>query len=166
MTVSLKNSSKKMLCILTVALLVTSSIHAFPYEVLLIDIAEGSDREKIREYEKDARQFNELHLKGYPATKPFFNVLQMANRQVYFVFGYRGQVQGINRNNYSNTEKNLRRMRRNGDLKYPNFNWVAVEEIRLLATRIAPNLPVENFQVGKVDEEMLPCPPPFLTSSP
>ena len=27
----------------------------------------------------------------------------------------------------------------------------AVEEIRLLATRIAPDLPVENFQVGKVD---------------
>jgi tellurite methyltransferase len=27
----------------------------------------------------------------------------------------------------------------------------AIEEIRLLATRIAPDLPVENFQVGKID---------------
>ncbi len=141
-----------MLGILIVALLVTSSIHAFPYEVLLIDIAEGSDREKIREYEKDARQFNELHLKGYPAAKPFFNVLQMANRQVYFVFGYRGQVQGINRNNYSNTEKNLRRMRRNGDLKYPNFNWVAVEEIRLLLPKPdKPQLTIDYWIYVQID---------------
>ena len=121
-----------MLGILTIALLFTSSIHAFPYEVLVIDIAGESDTVKIREYEKDAKQFNELHLKGYPAAKPFFNVLQMANRQVYFVFGFRGQVRGINRSNYPNTIKNLQRMRRDGALKYPNLNWVSVEDIRLL----------------------------------
>jgi hypothetical protein len=132
MIVSVKNSSTQMLGILTVVLLFTSSIHAFPYEVLVIDIAGGSDTEKIREFEKDARHFNELHLKGYPAAKPFFDVVQMANRQVYFVFGFRGQIQGINRYNYPGTQKNLRRMRRNGDRKYPNLKWVSVEAIRQL----------------------------------
>lgn len=118
--------------ILTVVLLFTSSIHAFPYEVLVIDVAGRSDKEKIRDFEKDAEQFNKLHLKGYPAVKPYFNVLEMVNRQVYFVFGFQGRVQGIHRNNYQKTVKNLRRMQRNGSRKYPNPTWVSVEEIRRL----------------------------------
>ena len=134
-----------MLGILTVGLLFTSSIHAFSYEVLVIDIAGRSDREKIREFEKDARQCNELQLKGYPAVKPYFNVLEMANRQVYFVFGFRDRVQGIHRNNYQKTVKNLRRLRRNGIRKYPNLTWVSVEEIRrLIKTSDPPEADKQN----------------------
>ena len=58
----------------------------------------------------------------------------MANRQVYFVFGFRGEVQGIYRRNYPEAEKNLRRMKHQGVQKYPNMHWLPVEEIRRLLT--------------------------------
>ena len=74
--------------------------------------------------------------KGYFAAKPYFNVLQMANGQVYFVFGFNGDVQGIHRENYSGTVKNLRRLKNGETKKYPDRHWVPVEEIRRL--RVAP----------------------------
>jgi hypothetical protein len=120
------------LCIL----IFTSVLSATPYEVLVVDIAKAGDREKIDEFEKAAAKFNGLRHKGYLAAKPYFNVLQMANGQVYFVFGFNGDVQGIHRENYSGTVKNLRRLKIDGTQKYPEMHWVPVEEIRRL--RVAP----------------------------
>jgi len=96
----------------------------------VVDIAKTGNREKIEEFEKAAAKFNALQRQGYFAAKPYFNVLQMANGQVYFVFGFNGDVQGIYRQNYPKTEKNLRRLKTGGALKYPNMHWVPVEEIR------------------------------------
>jgi hypothetical protein len=131
-TVSLINCNPKILGLLTVMLLLTSSAAAWAYEVLVIDIAGETDTVKIEHFRADAERLNGLHLKGYPAVKPYFNVLTMANRQVYFVFGFRDRVQGIHRNNYDKTVRNLRRIRQDGERKYPNPNWVSVEEIRRL----------------------------------
>jgi len=117
-------------------LLFTPVMYATPYEVLVVDIAKTGSREKIEEFEKAAAKFNALHYKGYLAAKPYFNVLQMANGQVYFVFGFNGDVQGIHRENYSGTVKNLRRLKIDGTQKYPDMHWVPVEEIRRL--RVAP----------------------------
>jgi hypothetical protein len=107
-------------------------LSATPYEVLVVDIAKTGNREKIEEFEKAAAKFNALQHKGYFTAKPYFNVLQMANGQVYFVFGFNGDVQGIHRENYPGTVKNLRRLRIDGGQKYPSMHWVTVEEIRKL----------------------------------
>jgi len=56
----------------------------------------------------------------------------MANGQVYFVFGFRGEVQGIHRRNYPGTIKNLRSMKHQGVSKYPDMHWLPVEGIRRL----------------------------------
>jgi len=52
------------------------------------------------------------------------------------VFGFNGDVQGIHRENYSGTVKNLRRLKNDETKKYPDVHWVPVEEIRRL--RVAP----------------------------
>ena len=111
-------------------------LFATPYEVLVVDIAETGNREKIEGFKEDAVKFNALQQKGYSAAKPYFNVLQMANGRVYFVFGFKGDVQGIHRENYSGTVKNLRRLKNEGTKKYSDMHWVPVEEIRRL--RVAP----------------------------
>ena len=121
-----------MLGILSGVLLSTSSIQALPYEVLVIGISAESDEAKIQEFQKDAARLNALHLSGYPAAKAYYNVLAMTSGQVFFVFGFRGRVQGIHGKNYPNTVKNLRRMQHNGEPKYPSLKWVPVDEIRRL----------------------------------
>jgi len=113
-----------------VSLLSFSSIYASPYEVLVVDIAKRDEIEKIEEYEQYAIQFNALRGKGYLAAKSYFNVLDMVNGQVYFVFGFRDSVQGVHRENYHRTVKNLGRLKKGGVPKYPNMHWVPVEEIR------------------------------------
>jgi len=110
--------------------LFTAMVQADAYEVLVVDIAADGDNSKIEEFEKDARQFNGLHRRGYAAAKPYFNLLRMTNGQVYFVFGFRGEVQGIHRHNYPETVNNLRRLEYNGKPKYPGIHWLPVEEIR------------------------------------
>jgi hypothetical protein len=100
--------------------------------VLVVDIAKIDDTEKIDGFEEDARRFNALYRRGYLAAKPYFDVLHIANGQVYFVFGFRGEVQGIHRENYHRTVKNLRRLKNGGVQKYPNMHWVPVDEIRRL----------------------------------
>jgi len=112
------------------SLLFISPTYASPYEVLVVDIAKREETEKIEEYEQYARQFNALHRKGYLTAKSYFNVLDMVNGQVYFVFGFRGTVQGIHRENYHRTVKNLGRLKNGGAPKYPNMHWVPVDEIR------------------------------------
>ena len=102
----------------------------------MVDIAKTGNREKIEEFEKAAAKFNTLRHKGYFAAKPYFNVLRMTNGQVYFVFGFNGDVQGIHRENYPGTVKNLRRLKKAGGPMYPDIHWVPVEEIRRL--RVAP----------------------------
>ena len=113
---------------------VASIVQADPYEVLVVDIAGANDVVKIQEFKKDAEKFNSLYRQGYTTAKPYFNLLHMANRQVYFVFGFRGEVQGIHRRNYPGTVKNLSRMKREGVQKYPDMHWLPVEEIRRLLT--------------------------------
>ncbi len=112
--------------------LFTAMAQADPYEVLVVDIAEAGESSKIAEFEKDAGQLNGLHRRGYAAAKPYFNLLRLANGQVYFVFGFRGDVQGIHRHNYSGTVKNLERLKSNGSPKYPGMHWLPVAEIRRL----------------------------------
>lgn len=102
------------------------------YEVLVVDIAAEGERPKIAEYEEDARQLNGLHRRGYPGAKPYFNVLHMPNGQVYFMFGFRGEVQGIHRRNYPGTVKNLQRLKKNENPKYPDMHGLPVAEIRKL----------------------------------
>ncbi len=111
-------------------LLSASMTSASPYEVLVVDTARPDEVEKIKGYEEDAGQFNALHREGYRAAKPYFNVLHTAKGQVYFVFGFRGAVQGVHRENYHRTVKNLRRLKNGGAPKYPDLQWVPVEEIR------------------------------------
>jgi hypothetical protein len=118
--------------ILMAMLLFTAMVQADAYEVLVVDIAGAGDRSKIDEFKKDARQFNGLHQEGYAAARPYFNLLDMTGGKVYFVFGFRGEVQGIHRQNYPATEKNLRRLKNNGKPKYPDMHWLPVEEIRRL----------------------------------
>ena len=84
----------------------------------------------VRSIAFNARQFNALHKQGHTSAKPYFNLLHMGNGQVYFVFGFRGQVQGIHRHNYPQTVQNLQSLRKNGDPKYPDMHWLPVEEIR------------------------------------
>ena len=115
---------------LILIVLFTTMVQADAYEVLVVDIASDGDRSKIEEFEKDARQFNGLHQRGYAAAKPYFNLLNMANGQVYFVFGFKGEVQGLHRYNYPGTVNNLRRLQNNGAPKYPDMHWLPVEEIR------------------------------------
>ena len=110
----------------------TSILFATPYEVLVVDIAKAGNLEKIEGFEKSAAKFNGLQHKGYFAAKPYFNVLRMANGQAYFVFGFNGDLQGIYRENYPGTVRNLRRLKNDGAQKYPNMHWVPVEEIRRL----------------------------------
>ncbi len=110
----------------------TVLVQAEAYEVLVIDIAAKGDSSKIAEFEKDAGQFNDLHRRGYPTAKPYFNLLQMASGQVYFVFGFTGEIQGIHRQNYPGTVENLRSLKKHGAPKYPNLRWLPVEEIRKL----------------------------------
>jgi hypothetical protein len=107
-------------------------VQADPYEVLVVDVAGANDVARIEEFKKDAEKFNSLHRKGYSAARPYFNLLHPANGQVYFVFGYRGEVQGIRRSNYPGTVENLRRMQHKGIQKYPHMHWLTVEEIRRL----------------------------------
>jgi hypothetical protein len=107
-------------------------LYASPYEVLVVDITKTGNREKIEEFEKAAAEFNGLRYKGYLTAKPYFNVLHMANGRVYFVFGFKDQVQGIHRKNYRRTEKNLHRLKNDGAQMYPDMHWVPVEEIRKL----------------------------------
>ena len=110
----------------------TSVLYATQYEILVVDIAEISNLEKIEKFKKAAAKFNALPHKGYFAAKPYFNVLRMANGQVYFVFGFKGEVQGIHRKNYPRTVKNLGRLKNDTTQKYPNMHWVPIEEIRRL----------------------------------
>jgi len=112
------------------SLLSFSSTYASPYEVLVVDIAKRDEIKKIEEYEQYAIHFNALHRKGYLAAKSYFNVLDMVNGQVYFVFGFRNAVQGVRRENYHRTVKNLGRLKNGAAPKYPNIHWVPVEEIR------------------------------------
>lgn len=117
---------------LIVIVWVAPVVRAEPYEVLVIGIAKPDDVGKIEEFEKDAALFDSLHRRGYSAAKPYFNLLHMADGQVYFVFGFRGQVQGIHRRDYPGTVRNLRRLKQNGVQKYPHIHWLPVEEIRKL----------------------------------
>ena len=119
---------------LMLVLLITAMAQADTYEVLVVDIAEAGDSSKIDEFEKDARQLNGLQRRGYTAAKPYFNLLHLASGQVYLVFGFRGEVQGIHRRNYPGTVKNLRRMKHEGVRKYPHMHWLPVAEIRRLLT--------------------------------
>ena len=112
--------------------LVVPIVQADPYEVLVVDIAGANEVAKIEEYKKDAEQFNSLQSKGYSAARPYFNVLHMANGQVYFVFGFKGEVQGVYRRNYPGTIENLNRMKHKGASKYPHMHWLPVAEIRKL----------------------------------
>ena len=119
------------LCIL----FLTPVLYAAPYEVLVVDIARTGNLEKIEEFEKVTAKLNALQHKGYFAAKPYFNVLRMATGQVYFVFGFNDQVQGIHRENYRGTVKNLGRLKKAGVRKYPAMHWLPVGEIRgLLAS--------------------------------
>ena len=120
--------------VLMFTVLVATMVRADSYEVLLVDIAKADDVARIEEYKKDAAKFNSLHNKGYSDARPYFSVLQMANEQVYFVFGYRGDVQGIHRRNYPGTIENLHRMKYKGSQKYPHMHWLPVAEIRRLLT--------------------------------
>ena len=113
---------------------VAPMVGADPYEVLVVDITAADDLARIEEYTKDAAKFNALHSKGYSAARPYFNVLNMVNAKVYFVFGFRGEVQGIHRQNYSGTIENLRCIKHKGVLKYPHMHWLPVEKIRKLLT--------------------------------
>ena len=107
-------------------------LYATQYEVLVVDITNKGNREKTEEFEKAVAKFNALQHKGYLNAKPYFSVLQMSNGQIYFVFGFKGDVQGIHRENYPNTVKNLRKLENNGVRKYPNMHWLPVDEIRKL----------------------------------
>lgn len=121
-------------CVLMLFVLVAPIAQAAPYEVLVVDIAGADDLAKIGEYKKDAEKFNSLHSRGYHAARPYFSVLNMANGQVYFVFGWRGEVQGVHRHNYPGTIENLRRLKHQGTQKYPNTHWLPVGKIRRLFT--------------------------------
>ena len=59
-------------------------------------------------------------------------MLHMAAGQVYFVFGFRDQVQGIHLRNYPGTIENLYRIKHKEVAKYPHMHWLTVEEIRRL----------------------------------
>ena len=113
---------------------IVAIVQAEPHEVLVVDIAGANDVVKIQEFKKDAEKLNSLHRQGYSTAKPYFNLLHMANGQVYFVFGFRGEVQGIHRRNYPVTVKNLHRIKHAGVQKYPDMQWLSVEEIRRLLT--------------------------------
>jgi calcineurin-like phosphoesterase family protein len=102
--------------------------------VLVVDSTDANDAVRIAEFEKDTAKFNSLRRRGYSAAKPYFNLLHMTNGQVYFVFGFRGEVQGVHRRNYPATVKNLRRLKHNGKQKYSDMHWVPVAEIRRLLT--------------------------------
>ncbi len=117
---------------LMLVLLITAMAQADTYEVLVMAIAEAGDSSKIDEFEKDAGQLNGLQRRGYTAAKPYFNLLRLANGQVYLVFGFRGEVQGIHRHNYTRTVKNLERLNSGGRPKYPGMHWLTVAEIRRL----------------------------------
>jgi len=107
-------------------------LYATQYEVLVVDIANKSNRAKTEEFEKAVAKFNALQHKGYFTAKPYFNVLHMTNGQIYLVFGFNGDVQGIHRENYPGTAKNLRCLKNGGVRKYPNMHWLPVNEIRRL----------------------------------
>ena len=113
-------------------LLSTSLLYASSYEVLVVDIANKGNRAKTEEFEKATTKLNALRYKGYFTAKPYFNVLHMSNGQIYFVFGFKGDVQGIHRENYPDTIKNLRKLENDGVRKFPNMHWLPVEEIRRL----------------------------------
>jgi len=117
---------------LMLVLLIAAMAQADTYEVLVLAIAEAGDSSKIDEFEKDAGLLNGLRRWGYPTAKPYFNLLRLANGQVYFVFGFRGEVQGIRRQNYPMTVKNLERLNSGGKPKYPAMHWLPVAEIRRL----------------------------------
>jgi len=117
---------------LDLMVLITAAVEAGTYAMLVIDIAAAGDSARISEFESDARRFNGLHERGYARAKPYFNLLHMANGKVYFVFGFRGDVQGTHRHNYPGTVKNLQRLQQNGNPKYPDMHWLPVEEIRRL----------------------------------
>lgn len=118
--------------ILVLVVSIAAIVRAEPYEVLVVDIAGADDVARIEEFEKDAAKFNALPQKGYSTARSYFNLLHMADGQVYFVFGFRGEVQGVHRRNYPGTVKNLRRIKQNGAPKYPRLHWLPVEEIRRL----------------------------------
>lgn len=112
--------------------LLAAMAQADPYEVLVLDIATAGNNSKIEQFEKDAGYLNGLHQKGYPSARPYFNLLDMTSGKVYFVFGFRGEVQGIHRRNYPATVKNLRRLKIDGKPKYPEMHWLPVADIRRL----------------------------------
>jgi len=118
--------------VLIFVLWVAPIARAQPYEVLVIGVAGSHETGRIEEFKKDAAFLNSLHRRRYAAAKPYFNLLHMADGQVYFVFGFRGEVQGIHRRDYPATVKNLRRLQHNGVQKYPNMHWLPVEKIRKL----------------------------------
>ena len=118
--------------VLMFLLLIVTMVQADPYEVLVVDIAGADDVARIEEFEKDAAKFNSLQRRGYSSARPYFNVLKMADGQVYFVFGFKGDVQGVHRQNYPGTIENLCRMKHKGTPKYPFMHWLPVAEIRRL----------------------------------
>ncbi|MGD8881065.1 MAG: hypothetical protein PVI82_04195 [Desulfobacterales bacterium] len=120
--------------VLMFIVLIVPIVRAEPYEVLVVDVSEANDVVRIEEYKKDAEKFNSLHRRGYAAARPYFNVLHMPNGQVYFVFGFRAEVQGIHRKNYPGTIENLRRLKHKGTQKYAYMHWLPVEEIRRMLT--------------------------------
>jgi hypothetical protein len=120
------------LIVLMLLVMFVPTVRADPYEVLVVDIAAADDAAKIEEFGNDVEKFNALRSKGYSAARPYFNVLHMANGQVYFVFGFRGEVQGIHRRNYPGTIENLGRMKHKGAPKYPRMHWLPVSQIRKL----------------------------------
>jgi len=113
-------------------LFATTLAKAEVYEVLVVASAEAGDNLRIAEFEKDVRQFNGLQHRGYTAAKPYFNVLHLPSGEVYFVFGFRDEVQGIRRRYYTRTIKNLQRLKSNGEPRYPGMRWVPVADIRQL----------------------------------
>ncbi len=120
--------------VLMIIVRVAPIVQADPYEVLVVGTAGADDVARIEEFKKDAEKFNSLQHKGYSDARPYFSVLNMANEQVYFVFGYRGDVQGVHRRNYPGTIENLQRMKHKGAPKYPHLHWLPVAEIRRLLT--------------------------------
>lgn len=120
--------------VLMFLVLVVPMVRAEAYEVLVVAIAGANEIEKIDEFEKVAAKFNSLPSKGYSSARPYFNVLHMANGQVYFVFGFKGDVQGVHRRNYPGTIENLHRMKHKGAPKYPQMHWLPVSKIRRMFT--------------------------------
>ena len=105
---------------------------AHHYYVLVIDRVDQSDTAAIEQFQRSTDRLNGLHLEGFPAVRPYFNVLKLSDGRAYFVFGYRDKVQGLIREDFPNVQQNLRNYNFGGKLGYPDPQWVPVESIRRL----------------------------------